>query len=518
MSVRKVTRRGFLKALAGGAAVGAFRRSALLAADDAAPVNVLLLTADDMNYDSIGVYGCKVPGVTPNLDKLASEGLRFTNAHVTVAICQPCRETLMTGRYPHRFGAMGFVPINRDVATLQEQLRAAGYMNGILGKVPHLAPREKFCWDYVVMMNQLGQGRDPKRYQRSAREFFAKAKAARASQRSSASQSSTGKPFFLMANSHDPHRPFAGSLQERSKWGRGGRKPGRKRPADTETPGAGASAGRLPGVSRTYKPREVVVPGFLPDIPNVRKEIAEYYTSVHRCDESLGAVLRALDESGLAETTLVMFLSDHGMPLPFAKTNCYLNSTKTPWMVRWPGKVKPGTVDNRHLVSGIDFMPTILEATGLKQVEGMDGKSFVPVLTGGRQAGRDRVFTVLNRTAGRKWYPMRCVQDRKFGYIFNAWADGKTVFKNESQSGLTMNAMKAAARTDKAVAARVKLFLYRVPEEFYDLENDPNAMKNLIDDPNYRSEIDRLREALLGNLIATKDPQTEAFRKLLARQ
>ena len=112
--------------------------------------------------------------------------------------------------------------------------------------------------------------------------------------------------------------------------------------------------------------------------------MAQYYSSAHRCDETVGEVLRALKESGLEDSTLVMFLSDNGISMPFAKSNCYLTSTRTPWLVRWPGKVKPGVVDTEHFISGIDFMPTILEAAGLPAPAGMDGRSFLPLLTGRR--------------------------------------------------------------------------------------------------------------------------------------
>lgn len=432
------------------------------------PPNFLLITADDMNYDAPGVYGCKIRDITPNIDRLAAQGMRFTRAHVTVAVCQPSRSVLMTGRYPHRNGAEGFQPIRDDVPTLQEQLRAAGYLNGIMAKNPHLTPRSKFCWDFYVTPDQLGQGRIPSLYYQHAKDFFEKAKGA-------------GKPFSLMANSQDPHRPFAGSEQE-SKQGM-----------------------RVP-YSRKIEPAEVEVPGFLPDLPEIRREIAQYYTSVHRCDEAVGQVLRALADSGFEDHTLVMFLSDNGMAFPFAKTNCYPNSTRTPWIVRWPGRIKQGSVDREQFISGIDFMPTILEAAGLTQVPGMDGRSFLPLLRGQRQAGRDRVFTVFHETSARKRYEMRCVQQERYGYIFNAWPDGKTVFRNESQNGLTFRAMQEAARSDPKIAERVKLFLYRVPEEFYDFEADPDALHNLIGDPRYKPEVERLRKLLREHLARTGDP------------
>ncbi len=444
----------------------------------ATPLNILLITADDMNYDALGVTGSRTPDITPNLDHLASQSMRFTHAHVTIAVCQPSRSVLMTGRYPSRNGALGFEPIHPSVPTLQESLRRAGYLNGILGKTSHLQPENKFCWDMLVGEQDLGRGRDPNRYYEASKRFFQRARTER-------------RPFFLMANSHDPHRPFAGSDIEKA-----GRPRDRRRGIEAPWPPA----------SRYYRPDEVPVPPFLPDLPDIRKEVAQYYSSVHRCDETVGLILQALRESGAEESTLVMFLSDNGMAFPFAKTNCYLTSTRTPWMVRWPGRVKPATVEDRHFISGIDFMPTILEAAGLPQVAGLDGRSFVPVLDGKPQDGRDRVFTVFHRTSGRQDFPMRCLQDRRFGYILNSWSDGQRVFKNESQSGLTFAAMQEAAKTDEKIAARVRLFLNRVPEEFYDFAADPAALHNLIDDPAYAEQVARYRTDLRKIMKSIDDP------------
>jgi N-sulfoglucosamine sulfohydrolase len=427
-----------------------------------------------MNWDSPGCFGGRVPGLTPNIDRLAAQGLRFENAHVTAAVCQPSRSALMTGRYPHRNGAEGFNPIRQDVPTLQESLRKAGYMNGIMAKNSHLAPREKFCWDFYITPDELGKGRSPELYGRFSREFFDKAKAAR-------------QPFFLMANAEDPHRPFAGSEQEMKNFGK-----------------------NMP-YSRKIEPSEAVVPGFLPDLPKVREEVAQYMTSVHRADEIVGEVLRSLETSGFAGNTLVMFLSDNGMSFPFSKTNCYLNSTRTPWIVRWPGVTKAGSVNRKEFISGIDFTATILDAARLPRIDGLDGRSFLPLLSGKSQAGRERVFTVFHETSAHVRFEMRCVQDRRFGYIYNGWSDGKLVFRNESQNGLTFQAMKASS--DPAVAARVDFFLHRVPEEFYDFQADPNGLKNLIAEPKFASEIASMRRHMREWMERTGDPAAAAFIK-----
>ena len=128
------------------------------------------------------------------------------------------------------------------------------------------------------------------------------------------------------------------------------------------------------------------------------------------------------------------------------------------------------------------------------------------LLRGGKQKGRDMVFTVFHQTAGRRNYPMRAVQTRKFGYIYNAWSDGKTIFRNESQSGLTFRAMQTAARKDPALRARVRFFLYRVKEELYDYENDPNALRNLVGRSEYEPVLRRLRKALSDFLERIGDP------------
>jgi N-sulfoglucosamine sulfohydrolase len=426
-------------------------------------MNFLFITADDMNWDAVGAFGCPVPAVTPNLDRLASQGIRFRHAHVTAAVCQPSREVMMTGRYPHRNGGMGFEPIWDHIDTLQERLHKAGYLNGILGKVTHLAPIDRFKWDMQQDIQDLGCGRDPQKYAAFARQFLAQAK-------------ETSRPFFLMANAHDPHRPFVGSEQEAARFGE--------------------AVSAIPKPSAVFRPEDITVPGFLPDIPDVRLEVAQYYNSCRRCDDTVGALLEELDASGMADDTIVMFLSDNGMAFPFSKTNCYLNSTRTPWIVRWPGVTPSGVLDETHFISGIDVTPTILDLAGLENIDDADGRSFTDILRGQTDNERDCVFTVFHKTSAGTEYPMCGIQTWQHGYIFNAWSDGTTEFKNESQSGLTFRAMDAAAAEDPVIARRVHNFRYRTPEELYDFEQDPNALNNLIDDPNMADRLSAFRQQL----------------------
>lgn len=443
--------------------------------------NILLILADDLNYNSVGCFGCPVDDITPNIDRLAQEGIRFYNAHVNIAVCQPSRQSMLTGLYPHRNGALGFEPIREDVTTLPEVLRQNGYYNGIIGKTRHCAPEHKFAWDFFrdTFNAQNCFGRSPYIYGREAAEFFKNAKEA-------------GKPFFLMANSHDPHRPFAGSKDELTRF-----------------------FGFNTYASRYYKPEEAWIPGFLPDLPDVRKELAQYYSSVHRFDETVGEVLRALDESGMAEDTLVILMSDNGMAFPFAKANCYLNSTKTPFIARWPGRIKAGAHNHDDFISGVDFTPTVLDALGLQDTLKTDGRSYLPLLLGEKQDQRETVYTQFNTTAMKGEYPMRCIQSRQFGYIFNSWADGETFYRNESMTGLTYNAMKEAATDNEEIAKRVRFFNYRCHEEFYDFSKDPDALNNLIDDPEYQHLIQEYRERLYAFMEETEDPVLSAYTELV---
>lgn len=453
---------GAISALSGTAFAGESRSSKSL--------NVLLFTADDLNCDSLGCFGGKVPGLTPNLDAFASEGMRFENAHVTVAICQPSRGALGTGRYGHNSGVMGFMHTDRKIPTVMQTLRDGGYLAGILGKVNHSTPHADYKWDFVHDQNELGNGRDPDIYYRYCKEFLARCRR-------------EDRPFYFMVNSHDPHRPYhiAGKPVK-----------GAKEP------------------SKTYEPADVAVPGFVPDLEGVRIELSYYQNSTRRLDDTFGRTMQALKESGFAQNTLVMFLSDNGIAIPFAKCNAYLASTRTPWIVRWPGVAAEGSVEKTHFISGIDFFPTALEAVGLPVPDGLDGFSFVPLLKGEKQAGRNKVFTQIDMKAGGDAVPMRCVQDKRFGYIFSPWADGIFWYRNNNE-GLTMKAMEEAAETDPAVARRVRMFRYRAAEELYDLEKDPDCINNLVDKADFEDELNRRRNQLHKWMMETGDPLLPAF-------
>jgi len=257
----------------------------------------------------------------------------------------------------------------------------------------------------------------------------------------------------------------------------------------------------------------VPVPGFLFDHPDVRLELAHYYSSVRRADDCFAAIIKALNESGKRNDTVIIFLSDHGMPLPFAKTALWNHSTRTPWIVSWPGITNSGAVDAAHMISAVDMMPTLCDIVEIDHPKGFDGYSFAPILRGGKLPNREMVYKVYNENSGGNRSPMRSVQSKSFGYLFNPWSDGKRIFKTATTGTLTFRAMQKMATSDDAIAARLKLFLHGVPEEFYDYENDPDALNNLIDDPKYSRQLAEHRAAMRDFMQRTKDPILEVFER-----
>ena len=445
-------RRAALVAAVGGAIVAATSHAA------ASRPNLLLVTADDLNGDSAGWMGSPVRA-TPRLDALAASAHRFVNAHVTASICQPSRSALLTGRVPHRNGALGFGPVAADVPTLVEILRAQGYFAAAINKLEHTTPPAKFPWDLALE----GSGKRPRELRAQVERCLDAARRA-------------GRRFFLDVNITDPHRPFR-------------------------------DAG-------TVAPASVPVPGVLEDLPPVRRELAHYYASVARFDRSLGEVLDALGAAGHARDTVLLFLSDNGMSFPFAKATVFRNGTWSPVLLRYPGMGPP--VTHEEVVSSVDLMPTVLELLDVALPPGMDGRSLVPVLHGEAQQHRDFVVTHVNTLHGGVSFPQRCVRSRTRSLLFQAWADGHTRFRAEPTTGLAFAALAKAGRHDAGIAARVRLIEHGVRLAFYDLEHDPDERDNLIDDPARLSEIELMQTVLVAHMEETGDPELEPFRRAIA--
>ena len=432
--------------------------------------NLLVITVDDMNCDSVGVFDGVIPDLTPNMDQLATEGMRFEMAHVQVGNCYPSRNVMFSGRYPHSSGVEGFYQVQNDYPVFCDVMQKAGYYAAIRGKVSHSTPFQPYRWDADLTTKEDGTKehiKDVASYGRSLERGITLAKQA-------------NKPFAININISDPHKPF---------WFKG----------DPH------------GVSKIYSPEESPIPGFLFDDPVVREELALYYTSVRRADDALGAVLEALDTSGEKEKTIVVFLSDHGMPLPFAKTQLYHHSTQTPLIIRWPGVVQPGTVDDDHMVSAIDFLPTFCDMVHAPHPDGLQGTSFEPLLQGKVQQGRTAVFKEYNENAGGNRHPMRGVETPEYLYLFNPWSDGQDIMRTATQGTKTYKRMKELAPASEELRQRLDLFEHRVVEELYNVQEDPDCLVNLIDSKPHQGVLEDMRNRLKNWMEETSDPALVAF-------
>ena len=437
--------------------------------------NVLMIVADDMNWDTPGCFGGAAPDITPNLDRLADEGMRFRHAYANISICIPSRSVILTGLYPRNNGAEGFQRIRTGTPNLPALLNAAGYLCGIVGKP--LRQQELFRWSTTYRWQGTGDenrwGRDPSVFRRFAKDFFTMSKTSQ-------------QPFFLMVNSHDPHRPFGGGKSTR---------PNEERAES----------------SRIFKSEEVRLPEILPDLPGVREEFADYCTSVRRLDDMVGAVLDELASAKRVEDTIVIFLADHGMPFPGAKFNCYPDSLRTPLIVRWPGNVEHGTIDQTHMISTVDLQPTILEALRLPPAKVSDGRSFLPILRGEKQANRDVVFGQFYHIHGGDALPTYSVLTRQSAYVFNPWSNGKRRFARLTSR--TFKAMLQEAKKNPAMAARVKHLQLRSVEEFYNLSNDPGCLADLLDNPKSIQKLNNLRGLLREWMVQIESPALVALDK-----
>ena len=471
--------------------------------------NIVFITSDDMSYDSLGVTGCGLPDISPNLDRLAREGLLVEHCHVASTVCGPSRAAFITGTWPQRNGMMGhyaqppkwFGP-SPVTTSVPELLRAHGYYTGVMNKHPTAKG-----WDFDRNHTQTGLGRDPAKFAQLTRAFLAEARAA-------------GKPFFLHVNSMDPHEYWAGQKEETTKWidMMMGNKPYETYP----------NGKPYPDPQVTYTPDQVPVPPMWPDNPQVRADIYTYYNSVRRLDESVGAILRALDESGQAQNTMIVFISDHGIGREFAKWSVYPYGTRTPMIVKWPGVVRAGRRDRASVVSAIDLAPTFLEAAGASVPDFMDARSILPIIRDARgRRKRELVFAsfdymnnypeqdakypTYSRDLADKfdnYRPMRAIHGNRYTYIWNAWADGKNKMPPETSSGETIRKILRVTGHGE----RADFEAYRTREEFYDTVKDPGCLHNLIDQPAHAQRIERFRVELLKTMQEIEDQELANYR------
>ena len=351
-------------------------------ADEPARPNVVLIIADDLGDGDLGCYGH--PHVkTPNIDRLAGQGVRFTNAVLTISSCSPSRASLLTGKYPHETDAEQLHwPLPAANETFSERLKSTGYWTAAVGKW-HLGDAVKDRFDLVAPAGEggfvlpTGPNGEPLKMTAGANpsgcEDWVPVLKGRP----------RDEPFFLWLAALDPHRAYE---------------------EDT--------------IPDPHGPADAVVPPFLPDAPAVREDLAAYMDEVARLDRYVGDVLAELDRQGVAENTLVIFISDNGRPFPRCKTTLYDSGVKTPLIARLPGLTPAGAVCDR-LVSSVDISATILDLCGAGPLKDGRGESFLPLLKDpAGPAVRDHAF------AEKNWHDydasQRAVRTTRFKYIRNA--------------------------------------------------------------------------------------------------
>ena len=415
-----------------GAALSA--RAALPAKLEAAPPsrgrlpNILLLIADDMGDRDAGCYGH--PTIrTPSLDRIAAGGMRFTNAFVTTSSCSPSRSSIFTGRYPHATGAEALhMPLPEGTKILPSYLSELGYFTANVGKL-HLGPVGSAQFDSV-----REQPTDWKQVLDKRPE---------------------NRPFFLAVGFRDPHRPYQPDTV----------------PDPTDT-------------------ADVIVPPYLVDTVQTRADLAGYYDECLRMDREIGKILDWLAGRGLEKDTLVIFVSDNGMPFPRAKTTCYDSGVRVPFLVRWPGRVPEKTV-SESLISTVDLSASILSILGSKVPEDMQGTDASPLFFDPRAEVRDYVHLERN------WHNMdnhqRGCRDKRYKYIRNNLPRRFTISSDLLQSPSYLSLL-AKRDLNQLTAAQMRLWMIpRAGEELYDTWTDPFEFVNLAPDERYAPFLERMR-------------------------
>ncbi|MFH1717818.1 MAG: sulfatase-like hydrolase/transferase [Planctomycetota bacterium] len=477
MNGKSISRRDFMKGCAVGASavVGAALTSdRTLAREDSRP-NVVLIVSDDHGRETLGCYGNPVIK-TPNLDSLAAEGVRFTNAFCTTASCSASRSVILSGMYNHANGQYGhqhayhhFISFP-DVKSLPVMLTQAGYRTGRIGKY-HVAPDEVYKFDVTLPANE----RSPVQMADNCRDFIG---------------AEGGKPFFLYFCTSDPHR--GGGVAE-------------ELPGKPDRFGNRAKDG-YPGVEEVkYDPKDVIVPPFLPDIPECRAELAQYYQSVCRVDQGVGRLLSVLKEAGKYDNTVVIYISDNGVAFPGAKTTLYEPGMNLPCIVRSPSQKNRGIACDA-LVNFADLAPTILDFAGARPANAnLQGRSFRSVLEQEHARGWDVTYASHTFHEITMYYPMRVVRERKYKLIWNIAHGLDYPFASDLWAASTWQAT-IQSRSKYYGKRTVEAYLHRPKFELYDLENDPHEVNNLAENPKYEEVLTRLQARLKEFQKQTQDP------------
>jgi arylsulfatase A-like enzyme len=454
----------------------AFAAAAALPAAGESP-NILVVLSDDHSVPFMGAYGDPVIR-TPNLDRFAAQGMRFDRAFTAAPQCVPSRAALMTGRSPVavRMGRFSS-PLPPDIITLPELLRARGYFTGICRRIFHLdgpgkvGPVTQPIFDKYGLrtfdrrVDYLDRGSPRAQTVARVNEFF--------------DRRPKDKPFFLWVNFNDPHHV----------WDRN-------------------------AIPQPHDPKKLVLPRYLPDLPGVREDLARYCDEVARMDEEFQWVMDLLEKRGVAGNTLVVFMGDNGLAFPHGKGSLYDPGLNVPLMVRWPGRVRPGS-SSSELISGEDLTPTLLDAAGLAVPKEMSGRSFLRLLRGESYQGRPYLFAARLAHGNSAYTPQtkantfdlsRCVRSNRFKLIYNCTPQ-QVYAPVDSANDPSWRQIVAAhqAGTLEPIFERAYFTQPRPVIELFDLEKDPAELHNLAGQPELAAVERELQIALQEKMILDYD-------------
>ncbi|MEY2821983.1 MAG: Choline-sulfatase [Verrucomicrobiota bacterium] len=418
--------------------------------------NIVLIIGEDMGPD-IGAYGCK-DAITPHMDRLAREGALFTRAFTHAGVCAPSRSGMVTGQYPLKYGGQNMRSVVVDPPKpFTEKLRASGYQVMWPGKTDFQGVSEKELAD-----------------DRKAWVQPSKSPAGVLSPRPK-------EPFFAYFNDTVSHES-----QVRASDAEHARNTAALKPSDRRDPS------------------KVELPPFYPDTPAVRREVAHYHELVTAVDYSLGRVLDWLKAHDLEKNTVVILTGDHGRGMPRFKRSPKDTGTRVPLIVRWPGKIAPGTV-REDFASWIDFAPTALTLAGVPVPAEFDGHCFLPTAVDPPKhvfAFRDYMDESYDR--------VRSVRDSRYRYVRNLAPGvdeaGKVAYQ---EVGQTMHELRRMQSEGKLSPVQALYFATDRPrEQLYDTLSDPWEVKDLAADPAHAAKLAELR-AECDRWIARCGPKGE---------
>ncbi len=461
-----------------------------LSAATAQPRNIVLFVVDDMGK-TLGAYGDKV-AKTPRLDALAAEGITFDRAFCTTASCSASRSVILTGMHNHANGQYGHEHAYHKFSTkltmksLPVLLKEGGYRTASIGKF-HVAPKEVYAFDHMLP----GNSRSPVQMADNCRKFITGTGNAAAGTDAAAPKSD--EPFFLYFCTSDPHRGggFADELEH--KPDRFGNKP--------------AGQPDYPGIKTvTFKPQDMIVPPFLPDTPQCRAELAQYYQAVNRVDQGMGRLIDILKETGQYENTLIIFISDNGIAFPGSKTTLYEPGMCLPAIMRFPQQTQRG-IRSDAMITWADLVPTLLDhakvAPNLPYK--LHGKSFLPVINDPKAKGFDEVLASHTFHEITMYYPMRVLRESRYKLIWNIAWKLDYPFASDLWEPPTWQSIVQGKQSHYGKRT-VDAYLHRAKFELYDLDDDPHEINNLAGSAEHKETLERMQARLKALQKETQDP------------